>query len=228
MGNPNQIYGWNLIKEGRYQEAYDVLSVNLKIPAESEEIILANRALCLLLLNRFEDAFNDYKRIIFKRPNTDFGYIGAGIALILLNNYWEGIHQLQDSFHARYADAAGGILAPAFILYAATKLQDRKLEAIALQRLQKLWTPRIHRIWPGAIAGFLLHEIDENELINLATNKNQTLENRRLTQSYFWVAMRHSSENGTIFLRYLQLSGKGHILEFERFLANKELSAADD
>jgi tetratricopeptide (TPR) repeat protein len=221
----DHINEWNLIKEGRYQEAYQLFSNILKLEPERASYILAARGLCLLLLNRFEEAFTDYNSIIQIKPNNASGYLGAGIALMLVDNYLDGIQFFQESYHARYTDAAGGILAPAFIYYAAIKLQDKKFETIAIKRLRKLWTPRVHRIWPGAIAGFLLNEIDESVLLDLASNKNQTLEMRRFTQSYFWLAMRHSSDNRSLFVRYLQLSRKGHILEFERLLADKEISS---
>jgi tetratricopeptide (TPR) repeat protein len=225
MENSTSPNGWKLIKEGKYEEAYIFLTDALLKKPEREEILLGSRAQCLLLLNRPGDALMDYKRLIEINPDSDHGYIGAGIALLLIDNYLEAINLFQKSFHSKYSDPAGGILAPALLSYAANKINDIPFERMALKRLSHLWSLRVHKMWPGPIGGYILHEIDEHELLELST-KNQKLEARRLTQSYFWIAMRYTIESSdkSLILKYYRLSSKGHILELERFLAIKEIS----
>jgi hypothetical protein len=114
---------------------------------------------------------------------------------------------------APYTDAAGGVVCPAVLLYAAVRLKDAALDSEAIRLLRGHWRKHQRRMrrgkaktarqaredfvhpglysWPGALVPFLLREIGVAQLDAAAVQTpSDVLRSRQKCQADFFAAVR--------------------------------------
>jgi tetratricopeptide (TPR) repeat protein len=226
MAKSINTYGaWQLMKEGRLEEALEAL------PTPDHAPSLSNRGLCLLLMNRFHEALEVFQRAQALQPKTDGYCQDVGVVLWRLGRSSDAIDMWRQGLKATYRDAAGGVETPAILFFAASRLKDPSLEKEARRWLKTRWKPALATLWPGPIAGFLLDEMDEDTFLVNQTFLNHILEARRLCKAHFWVGLkryRQSDVPGYLdHLRQAIADASGEhfavILETEYWLARVEL-----
>src|SRR5882724_9459634 len=87
---------------------------------------------------------------------------------------------------------------------------------------QMSWKPKIQRIWPGPVAGFLLGHIDPKTFLEEGYSDPE-LEARRLTSAHFWAALRDPQKAREHYQAAVANEGGG-LLEVEHHLAHGELA----
>jgi lipoprotein NlpI len=215
---------WKLMEQGQFELAYARLSDKMAKDPNNMSHYLYNRALCLLLLNNAEEALIDFQKYVELRPETDAGYIGAGIALWWLNHRQEAVKIWQSAVNSKYTDAAGGVQVPALLFFAASQLSDVILEKKARSLLRLRWHRQSERIWPAPVAGFILGQIDKDYFLSQALQSN-ALRARRLSKAYFWIGL-YCYRQGDLdsYKSHLGESlSLGKIIEPEYYLAKYEL-----
>ena len=219
---------WELMKQGRFEAAYKNLNEHLVGNTNLDIHVLGNRALCLLNLNHPEDALLDFQRYNVIRPESEWGYIGAGISLWWLDRKLEAIEVWKNALYTKYTDAAGGVKIPAILYFGAIQVADNKLQKETIEIMKKRQKTKPASACPGPIASFLLKIITKEEFLDIAS-QNQKLKTRRVTQANFWVAVFYYSQNemGKYFY-YLEKAQNGHLLESEYYLAKYEFSKLNE
>lgn len=218
---------WNLMKAGQFELAYEMISSQIANNPNSTRRHIYNRGLCLLNLKKAEQALVDFRTLIELRPDSDAGYIGAGLALWWMDQYTQAIEAWSNGINSVYTDAAGGISVPAFLFFAATKLKDPGLEKESIKLLRIRYQTKQAGAWPGPIAGFLLAKINEADLIEKAEQR-PALRTRMLTKVRFWLGVHGlRQKNIALYRHHLYQATLGHILEPEYYLAKAEIRSLD-
>ncbi len=215
---------WDLVKQGQFELAYVRMTEDMTKNPDRVLRHIYNRGLCLLHMGRLQEALADFQTRISLRPESASGYVGAGIALWWLGRPWEAVEVWRTATGAKYADGAGGIEAPALLFFAASRLADQKMEKEARSLLRKKWKPRLAKVWPGPIAGFLLGKMDEETFLVKQAFENPILEARRLCKAHFWTGLVYFRLRDIQMYEYhLQQSLIADRFEPEYFLARYEL-----
>jgi len=153
---------WQLISEGKYEEAIDEFSAVLgKSPLAMN---WGNRGLAYLAVQDYESAVSDFRRYVELDPRSDHGYIFLGVSQWCSNRPREAVETWRRGLDAAFTDAAGGVELPATLLYAAARLNDESLLNEFQQRLRKMLRRTSIRNWPGALAPYLLDKMTAQEL----------------------------------------------------------------
>ncbi len=221
---------WELIASGRFEEAVAALR-------ESDWSKGRNLGTALLCLGRYEEALQTYLGCIESDRQKwllcDGDFLMAGFCLWCQGRAAQAVETWREGWKTPYTDAAGGVIVPAVLFYAALKLHDQVLRREAIQKLKKRWKPKLEQIWPGPISGFLLRAIPPEDFVSNRTFQNETLENRRACQAFFWAGVRCLDEQDpegarSFFVRSSQVRDPGgaHLLELEFFLACHEVGVA--
>jgi hypothetical protein len=101
---------------------------------------------------------------------------------------------------------AGVVKPPALLVYAGLRIPDERYVLRGKRLLGKLWKPKLARVWPGPVAGYLLGNVDEQSFLEDGY-EDPDLEARRLTAAHFWaglnaqdpaVARKHFEESAAI------------------------------
>src|SRR5205814_779832 len=117
------------------------------------------RGLALLELKRWPDAARTFEEA------PDAGESGtmlelAGAARWLAGEREAAVERWISALEAGYEGPASRLKPPALLIYAGTRLGDERYVLRGTRLLTKTWKPKIQRIWPGPVAGFLLGRID--------------------------------------------------------------------
>jgi hypothetical protein len=202
MDDPRQ-----LMEEGRFEEL-----------AHDDHPLW--RGLALLELRRWPQA----ARVFEEAP--DAAQSGtllelAGAARWLAGEREIGVERWVAALDAGYDGPASGLKPPALLIYAGTRLGDERYVLRGNRLLKKSWKPKIQRIWPGPVAGYLLGILDEKPFLEDGYD-SPDLEARRLTSAHFWVALRKPQEAREHYEAAIAPEGAG-VLEVEHHLAHGEL-----
>jgi hypothetical protein len=203
MDDPKQ-----LIEEGRFEEL-----------AHDDHPLW--RGLALLELKRWPQA----ARVFEEAP--DAAQSGtllelAGAARWLAGERETGVERWIAALDAGYAGPAGMLKPPALLIYAGTRLGDERHVLRGTRLLKKSWQPKIERIWPGPVAGYLLGDLEEKAFLEDGYDAPD-LEARRLTSAHFWVALRNPQDARQHYQAAVAPEGAA-VLEVEHHLAHGELS----
>lgn len=223
MENSNITSAWDLVKQGQFELAYAQFTE--KVTREPDLAPhYTNRGLCLLNMGRLEEALADFQTVIRLRPETTTGYVNVGITLWWLGKPLEAVEIWRSGIGAKYRDKAGGVEIPALLFFAASRLADQEMEKDARSLLRKKWKPRLAKVWPGPIAGFLLGKMDEETFLVKQTFENPILEARRLCKAHFWTGLIYFRQEDIQKYQYhLRQSLVEAKLEPEYYLAKCEL-----
>lgn len=100
--------GNEAVKASEYETAFSCYSKGLAVGGGDEAILFSNRALCLLKLERHQEAADDAKRCIALRPDFVKGYLRAAMALRALQQPQEALNLLK---RCPAHDEAGALVA---------------------------------------------------------------------------------------------------------------------
>ena len=107
------------------------------------------------------------------------------------------------------------------MIYAGTRLGDDRFILRGTRLLTKGWKPKIQRIWPGPVAGFLLGHIEQQSFLEEGY-QDPDLEARRFASAHFWAALKDSANARKHYDAAVQPEGAA-VLEVEHHLAHGEL-----
>lgn len=202
MDDPRQ-----LLEEGRFEEL-----------AHDDHPLW--RGLALLELRRWPQA----ARIFEDAP--DAAQSGtllelAGAARWLCGERELAVERWIAALDAAYEGPASRLKPPALLVYAGTRLGDERYVMRGTRLLAKAWKPKVQRIWPGPVAGFLLGHVDPTSFLEDGYN-DPDLEARRLASAHFWAALKDPQNARKHYETAARTEGAS-VLEVEHHLAHGEL-----
>lgn len=216
MTNP-----WDLIFNEEFELAYKLADENyLKT---SEYFDLRARAICSLLLQKYENALADFLTINKNEKNTnrvsDGTYMEIALCYYAMGDFEKAVEYFEFPItNRKEIKYTIDISIPASVLfYIAIKLKRPEMLTIAKKELKRL---------KQIIPLFLLGQLSELELNKMYEQQNhQVLINRKQCKVAFYKAVK-AFENGH-FQKYKEhlencVNLKGSYLEFEYFLAKVE------
>jgi hypothetical protein len=216
---PEQKSPWTLVMARRYDEAADEYARSYATGGGT--FALRGQAKALLLAGRPAEALLHFREVI---EATETKLRGAGDFIDVGTCHWylrqpqEAVVAWRESLTTPYTDAAGGVVPPAVLLYAAARLADSDLEADAARLLRSHLKKHQRRVrrgqattarqahedfvhpglfsWPGALVPFLLGEIGTEELDHAAAKSaSDVLRSRWQCQADFVAGIRAMREN---------------------------------
>ena len=175
------------ISSGRWEFARQAVTANIAKCGPASHYFY-NRGVCSLALGEVERAQQDFQSACEVAPDVSANSIMLGVAM-----WWGGSHggavgAWKSALDAKWVDAAGGVEGPAMLFFASKRRPGIFPKERSLALLRERWSPRLVKIWPGPIAGFLLGEMDHDTFLVRQTFANSILEEKRLCQAHFWVA----------------------------------------
>jgi hypothetical protein len=180
------------------------------------------RGLALLELGRFAEAapvFEEAEGAQQSGTMLEF----AGAARWLAGERAAAAERWIAALDAGHDGPAGAVKPPALLLYAGLRIPDERYTLRGKRLLGKLWKPKLARVWPGPVAGFLMGEVEEQPFLEDGY-EDPDLEARRVSAARFWagvlagdpeVARAHFQESAAI--------EGASALEVEHHLAKGEL-----
>ncbi len=179
---------WELIKAGEYEKACD--QADLEGQKSKSLLPLRNKIFALLMLKRYADSENLGESLIEKsHGSSDSDFIFLGISKWFLGKHSEAISTWQQSVHAKFTDALGGVEIHLLLLYAAVSLKSSSLAGEANDSLKKIYFPKRSTIWPGPLVGYVLKEVSETELRSQISNQ-AIVHEKQLCQAVFYIGLR--------------------------------------
>lgn len=202
MDDPRQ-----LLEEGRYEEL-----------AHDDHPLW--RGLALLELKRWPLAARTFEEA------PDAGQSGtllelAGAAHWLSGQRETAVERWISALDAGYDGPASRLKPPALLVYAGTRLNDERYVLRGTRLLTRNWKPKVQRIWPGPVAGFLLGHIDAASFLEDGY-ADPELEARRKASAHFWAALKDPSKAREHYEAAAKSEGAS-ALEVEHHLAQGEL-----
>jgi tetratricopeptide (TPR) repeat protein len=163
------------------------------------------RGLALMELGRFAEAARVFEEAEgAQQSGTMLEFAGA--ARWLAGERETAAERWIAALDAGHDGPAGAVKPPALLLYAGLRIPDERYALRGRRLLGKLWKPKLSRVWPGPVAGFLLGHLEEERFLEDGYD-DPDLEARRLTGARFWagvnaadpaVARKHFEESAAI------------------------------
>jgi tetratricopeptide (TPR) repeat protein len=214
----------DLLKQKKYEEALH--KANHDYLSNPIVFNLRNRADTFMCLKDYERALQDYLEVIrISEDQGDSDYLRTGVSYWILGRHFEAVEIWKSGLNTKYTDAAGGVEVPATLYFAAIFLEDSSLEKESLKRLKRRWKSKAAMNWPGAVAGYLLDEVTDEEFLN-SVSSHPTLRIRHLCQAHFYLAVKKlkiKDIQGYVNNLNLSASSEMGYLEQEYYLAIGEL-----
>jgi hypothetical protein len=179
------------------------------------------RGLALLELKRWADAARTFEEAPEAGQSGTMLELG-GAARWLAGEREAAVERWISGLDAGYEGPAGRLKPPALLIYAGTRLGDERYVLRGTRLLTKSWKPKIQRIWPGPIAGFLLGRIDPETFLEEGYS-DPDLEARRATSAHFWAAFKDPQKAREHYEAAVANEGAA-MLEVEHHLAHGELA----
>ena len=223
----NECSSWDLIEQNEFELACKKAEEEY-IDTKSE-FHLRNKNIALLNLKKYNEVLETAKEIIeITNGKSDSDYIVAGISSWLVGDKREAIQIWKDGLNAPYTDAAGGVEVPLLLYFASVILSNESLEKEATNLLKKKYKSRKSTNFPGAIAGYVLGRINEEEMLDICSEM-LALKNRAMCKAYFYIAAKNLKCGNKIqYFENLQKCVKHkNYLEEEYFLAVEELERSN-
>ncbi len=179
---------WEYFIEGDYTAA--VQAANREHAETGRSTEFGNKCLALLALNNYDEAVETCDFLIQEtsgRRDSDFE--DKGVALWFLDRKQEAIGVWKSALNTPYTDAAGGVEVPALLFFAAVMTSDAKLRKESMKLLRRRIKSKRIINWPGAIASYLLGDIDEQTLL-AGISTQPSLQARGLCQAKFYMAVK--------------------------------------
>ncbi len=151
------------------------------------------RGLALLELGRFPEAARVFEAAEAAQESGTMQEF-AGAAHWLAGDRQVAAERWIAALDAGHDGPAGAVKPPALLLYAGLRIPDERYVLRGKRLLGKLWKPKLARVWPGPVAGFLLGEVEEQPFLEDGY-EDPDLEARRLTAAHFWAGVRAPDAN---------------------------------
>ena len=203
MDDPRQ-----LLEEGRFEEL-----------AHDDHPLW--RGLALLELKRWPQAARTFEEAPDAAQSGTLLEL-AGAARWLAGEREPAVERWLAALDAPYEGPASRVKPPALLIYAGKRIGDERYVLRGTRLLTKGWKPKIQRIWPGPVAGFLLGYIDETSFLEDGYN-DPDLEARRLASAHFWAALKDPQKAKQHYEQAIASEGAA-VLEVEHHLAHGELA----
>jgi hypothetical protein len=181
------------------------------------------RGLALLELRRYGEA----ARVFEEAPGAETSGTMmelAGAARWLAGERPIAADRWIAALDAAHDGPAGAVKPPALLYYAGLRMPEERYVLRGTRLLGKLWKPKLARIWPGPVAGFLLDKVDEQSFLEDGYD-DEELEARRLASARFWAGVKEQdpAKAREHFQASASIEGPA-ALEAEHHLAKSELS----
>jgi tetratricopeptide (TPR) repeat protein len=180
------------------------------------------RGLALLELGRFPEAARVFEEAEgAQESGTMLEFAGA--ASWLAGEQQAAAERWIAALDAGHDGPAGAVKPPALLLYAGLRIPDERYVLRGKRLLGKLWKPKLARVWPGPVAGFLLGEVEEQPFLEDGY-EDPDLEVRRLTGAHFWAGVRaQDPKQARAHFQESAAIESASALEVEHHLAKGEL-----
>lgn len=180
------------------------------------------RGLALLELSRPEEAARVFEEAPDAVESASMLEL-AGTARWLAGEREPAVERWIAALEATRDTAADAVRGPALLLYAGKRLGDERYILRGTRLLKKLWKPKLARLWPGPVAGYLTGQLEEAEFIEQGF-ENPQLEARRLSAAHFWAGVMAEGELAQKHFRLAVEQEGPSVLEVEHHLAHGELA----
>ena len=181
------------------------------------------RGLALLEMRRFSEAARVFEEAEgAQESGTMLEFAGA--ARWLSGDRAVAAERWVAALDAAHDGPAGAVKPPALLLYAGLRIPDERYVLRGKRLLGKLWKPKIARVWPGPVAGYLLGHIEEQSFLEDGY-EDPDLEARRLTSARFWAGV--NTRDPAVARKHFEQSASiegATALEVEHHLAKGELT----
>ncbi|HWE24707.1 MAG TPA: hypothetical protein VG496_12290 [Myxococcales bacterium] len=181
------------------------------------------RGLALLELRRYSEAARVFEEAEGAQESATMLEF-AGAARWLCGERAAAAERWIAALDAGQEGAAGGVKPPALLLYAGLRIPDDRYVLRGKRLLGKVWKPKIARVWPGPVAGYLLGHVEEERFLEDGY-EDPDLEARRSASALFWAGVNASEKAAA--RKYFEASAAiegASALEVEHHLAKGELS----
>jgi hypothetical protein len=180
------------------------------------------RGLALLELRRFDEAARVFEEAEGAQESATMLEF-AGAARWLCGERAVAAERWIAALDAPHEGPAGGVKPPALVYYAGLRIPDERYVLRGKRLLGKIWKPKIARVWPGPVAGYLLGHVEEQSFLEDGYD-DPDLEARRSASALFWVGM--NARDAAAARKYFEASASiegASALEVEHHLAKGEL-----
>lgn len=183
------------------------------------------RGLALLELKRFVEAAQVFEEAPDAKGSGTMLEL-AGAARWLSGDRDSAIARWVAALEGAYDTPGGPVKPPALLVYAGKRLGDERYVLRGTRLLGKLWKPKVARMWPGPVAGFLVGALEQDRFLDDGFESPQ-LEARRLCSAHFWAGVKaeHPEQAQLHFKAAVEQEGPS-VLEVEHHLAHGELQPA--
>ena len=178
------------------------------------------RGLALLELRRWPQAARTFEEAPDAAQSGTLLEL-AGAAHWLAGERELGVERWITALDAGYEGPASRLKPPALLVYAGTRLGDERYVLRGMRLLAKNWKPKVQRIWPGPVAGFLLGHVDAQTLLEEGY-PDPEFETRRLASAHFWAALKDPQKAKEHYQASVGAEGAS-VLEVEHHLSRGEL-----
>lgn len=180
------------------------------------------RGLALLELGRNAEAARVFEVAEGAKESSSMLEL-AGAAHWLAGAREQAAERWISALEAGQETPASAVRAPALLLYAGMRMNDERYVLRGNRLLGKLWKPKLSKLWPGPVAGFLLGELEEEPFIEQGFS-DPGLEARRLTSALFWAGVKTEGEAAMDRFRAAAAQEGPAVLEVEHHLAKGEIA----
>ena len=180
------------------------------------------RGLALLELGRFPEAARVFEEAEGAQESGTMLEFAGG-ARWLAGDRAAAAERWIAALDAGHDGPAGVVKPPALLVYAGLRTPDERYVLRGKRLLGKLWKPKLARVWPGPVAGFLLGEVEEQQFLEDGY-EDSDLEARRVSAAHFWAGVR--AQDPEVARAHFQEAAAiegASALEVEHHLAKGEL-----
>jgi tetratricopeptide (TPR) repeat protein len=240
---------WRLMELGQYEAAAERFLH--RAIEEDHAAYFRNRAVALICLRRYDDAFKAYEEADKKERSRARMHTRdlaeMGLCLWLADDRRGALPLIRENLILRmqnklsYGDAAGGASEGLVAFYAGVSAPDDDLKTRATRHFRKVAKRKRHKGWPRPIMHFLLDQASFEDVLLAATETTDldtaiahanvdVLCRRQLTEALFYAAVKHRSRGAEQECqRLLKLVSGLPIshLELEWFLARQEVERVE-
>jgi len=182
------------------------------------------RGLALLELRRYGEAARTFEEAP-GAPESGTLLELAGAARWLAGDRQLAAEKWIAALDAPHDGPAGSVKPPALVLYAGLRLPEERYVLRGTRLLGKLWKPKLARIWPGPVAGYLVGKVEETAFLEDGY-EDPDLEARRLASARFWAGVK--AQDAAAAKAHFEASAAiegASALEVEHHLARGEIAA---
>jgi hypothetical protein len=182
------------------------------------------RGLALLELRRHAEAARTFEEAPGAAESGSLLEL-AGAARWLAGDREMAAEKWIAALDAPHEGPAGAVKPPALLYYAGLRMPEERYVLRGSRLLAKLWKPKLARVWPGPVAGYLLGKVEEPAFLEDGY-EDPDLEARRLASARFWAGVQ--AKDPEVAKAHFEASAAiegASALEVEHHLARGEIGS---